>query len=79
MTAVGERIGRSTNLAFATPWEVCFNVAYPPPSKLKNTNITQGEDHPRAGDYSQLYLEAVARGLDEEGVELDRSAYRFRC
>ena len=43
MTIWGERIGRSTNKAFATPWEVCFNVAYPPPSKLKNTNITQGE------------------------------------
>ena len=26
----GERIGRSTNKAFAMPWEVCFNVAYPP-------------------------------------------------
>ena len=21
--------------AFATPWEVCFNVAYPPPQSLK--------------------------------------------
>ena len=25
-----ERIGRSTNKAFATPWEVCFDVAHPP-------------------------------------------------
>ena len=24
-----ERIGRGTSKAFATPWEVCFNVAYP--------------------------------------------------
>ena len=22
--------GRSTNEAFVTPWDVCFNVAYPP-------------------------------------------------
>ena len=26
----GERIGRSMNKAFATPWEVCFDLAYPP-------------------------------------------------
>ena len=25
-----ERIGRNTNKAFATPWEVCFDVAHPP-------------------------------------------------
>ena len=43
MTIRGERIGRSTTKAFATPWAVCRNVAYPPPSKFKNTNITQGE------------------------------------
>ena len=30
MQMKGERIGRSTNKAFATPWEVCYNVAYPP-------------------------------------------------
>ena len=34
MTAVGERIGRSTTKAFVTSWD---NVAYP--SKFKNTNI----------------------------------------
>ena len=34
--------GRGTNKAFATPWEMCYNVAYPP-SEFKNTNITQRE------------------------------------
>ncbi len=43
MTALGERNGRSPNKAFATPWEVCFDVAYPPSSMLKITNMTQGE------------------------------------
>ena len=43
MTALGERVARSTRKAFATPWEVCFDVAYPPSSMLKITNMTQGE------------------------------------
>ena len=30
MTALGERVARSTRKAFATPWEVCFDLAYPP-------------------------------------------------
>ena len=30
MTALGESVAKSTNRAFATPWEVCYNVAYPP-------------------------------------------------
>ena len=45
MTIRGERIGRSPNKAFATPWEVCFDVAYPPLSMLIITNRTQGEGH----------------------------------
>ena len=28
MTALGERM--NTRKAFAVPWEVCYNVAYPP-------------------------------------------------
>ena len=35
MTALGERVAMGTRKAFATPWAVCRNVAYPPPSKLK--------------------------------------------
>ena len=42
MTIWGES-GAATRKASATPWEVCFNVAYPPTPKFKNTNITQGE------------------------------------
>ena len=37
MTAQGERVARGTNKAFATPWDVCCNVAYPPPQSLKTT------------------------------------------
>ena len=41
MQLKNERIGRSTNEAYATPWEVCFDVAYPPSSMLKNNNFSQ--------------------------------------
>ena len=37
-----ERIGRSTTKAFVTPWD---NVAYPPPSKFKNGNLTKCQMH----------------------------------
>ena len=32
-----ERVAIGTHKAFAMPWAVCFNVAYPPPQSLKTT------------------------------------------
>ena len=48
MTAVGERIGRSTTKAFATPWVVCRNVAYPP-QKLKTPIYRKEKGNGREG------------------------------
>ena len=44
-----ERVAMGTHKAFSTPWAVCHNVAYPPPSKFKNTNITQIEGQQMQG------------------------------
>lgn len=44
-----ERVAICIRKAFSTSWAVCRNVAYPPPSKLKNTNITQIEGQQMQG------------------------------
>ena len=46
MQGICERIAMGTRKEFATPWEVCFNVAHPP-SEFKNNNILQGKGNGR--------------------------------
>ena len=43
MQLMCERIARSSNKAFATPWEVCFDVAYPPSERGVRKKATDAE------------------------------------
>ena len=61
MQLKGERIGRSTNLAFATPWEVCFNVAYPP-QNLKKRLITKHDARSVSDDASRICFYLILKG-----------------
>ena len=62
VTSWGER--KNTRKAFATPWEVCFNVAYPT-RNCKNTHLKQAEGQ-RMQSASPLPFRVIQKGISEQ-------------